>query len=507
MRNALLNKLKESAMSILPIMCIVLLLAFTLVPMSWQMIVQFLFSCVFLILGMTLFTHGADTAMLPIGEHVGGYLSKSGKMWLMLISGFIMGVIITIAEPDLTVLAQQIGCINQWVFISVVGIGVGLFMMLAILRTTFRIPLNVILAVSYGAIFVLACFVPAEFVPLSFDSGSVTTGPISVPFLMAFGLGFAAVRASKSQNGDESFGLVALGSAGPILAVMILGLFIDPSTLSGASETITQTPQDFGAIVMGFVSSLPHYLGQVALVLLPILAVFMVFQIFALKLPKQELFKILIGILFVFVGITLFFTGVNVGFLPVGNEIGFSLASSGYSWVLVPVAVLIGFVIVLAEPAVHVLTQQVEQITEGRISKKTIFFSMCIGVALSLGLCALRVLFQISIWYILVPAYIIAIVLSFIVPKIFTGIAFDSGGVATGAMATTFVLPLFMGACTALGESTMLFGFGTLAFIAVTPLLTIQILGLIVGIVNKRKQKEEAEEMVGNKRIEIVEFD
>lgn len=506
MRNAYLTKLKEAVISILPIMCIVLLLAFTLVPMSWQTIVQFLIAAVLLIFGMSLFTLGADVAMLPIGQNIGSFLSKTHKIWLMLLTGFVMGVIITIAEPDLMVLANQVPGIGNWTLIIAVGIGVGLFMMFAVMRTLFKIPLNIILAIAYVAIFILAIFVPAEFAPLSFDSGSVTTGPISVPFLMAFGLGLAAVRGSKSDS-DDSFGLVALGSAGPIMAVMILGLFIDPSTLTaGTTETVV-TADTFGGILMTFLSELPSFIGQVALVLFPILAIFLVFQIFALKLPKKQVFKIIVGILFVFVGITLFFTGVNVGFLPVGTEIGSTVAGGEHSWLLVPICCIIGLVIVLAEPAVHVLTRQVETMTDGKISSKTILFCMCIGVAISLGFCALRVLFEIPIWYIIVPAYLIAVILSFIVPKIFTGIAFDSGGVATGAMATTFVLPLIMGACASAGVDSMLYGFGTLAFIAVTPLLTIQILGLVVKIVNKKKMEQEEALIEKDARVDIVEFD
>jgi len=506
MQNALLNKFKESVFSILPIVIIVMILAFTLVPLDEVLIVQFLVASVFLILGMTLFTHGADTAMLPIGKNIGSFLSKSAKIWLMMLVGFLLGIVITVAEPDLMVLAEQVASINTWLFIAIVGIGVGLFMMLAMLRIVFKIPLNIILLISYGLIFTLSFIIPNNFVPLAFDSGSVTTGPISVPFLMAFGLGFSAVRAQSGKQDDSSFGMVALGSAGPILTVMILGLFVDPSTLAGTTETVV-TSETISDGLMLFLTSIPTYLGQVALVIAPILIIFLLFQFFALKLSKHEVFRILMGLLLVFIGITLFFTGVNVGFLPLGSSLGYQLANSNFSWLLLPVAILIGFVIVLAEPAVHVLAEQVEQITAGKINKRTIFYSMCIGVAISLGLCAVRVLCQFSIWWVLVPAYIIAIVLSFVVPKIFTGIAFDSGGVATGAMATTFVMPMFVGACGALGVDTMLYGFGTLAFIAVTPLLTIQVLGLIVGIANRKKERELADEYVGNKRIEIVEFD
>lgn len=506
MRNALLTKFKESCISILPIMCIVLLLGVTLVPMSWQIIVQFVFACILLIVGMALFTLGADNSMLPIGQNIGAFVSRSHKIWLMLLIGFLMGVIITVAEPDLSVLAGQVPGINNWLLIFAVALGVGLFMLLGVMRTIFKIPLHWILTIAYVTIFVLAIFVPAQFAPLSFDSGSVTTGPISVPFLMAFGLGLAAVRGGKTQS-DDSFGLVALGSAGPIIAVMILGLFVDPNTLTATTTEVAVAPESFGGIMLAFVNSLPEHLMQVALVLCPILVAFFIFQVTALKLPKQQVFRILIGIFCVFVGITLFFTGVSVGFLPVGNAIGSGIAGGAHSWLLIPIACVIGLVIVLAEPAVHILTKQVELLTDGKISSKTILISMCIGVAISLGFCAMRVLFQIPIWYILVPAYVVAITLSFFVPKIFTGIAFDSGGVATGAMATTFVLPLIMGACSALGVDSMLYGFGTLAYIAVTPLLTIQILGLIIKIVNKHKLAVEEATIEKDARVDIVEFD
>lgn len=506
MRNALLTKFKESCISILPIMCIVLLLGVTLVPMSWQIIVQFVFACILLIVGMALFTLGADNSMLPIGQNIGAFVSRSNKIWLTLLIGFLMGVIITVAEPDLSVLAGQVPGINNWLLIFAVALGVGLFMLLGVMRTIFKIPLHWILTIAYVTIFVLAIFVPAQFAPLSFDSGSVTTGPISVPFLMAFGLGLAAVRGGKTQS-DDSFGLVALGSAGPIIAVMILGLFVDPNTLTATTTEVAVAPENFGGIMLAFVNALPEHLMQVALVLCPILVAFFIFQVTALKLPKQQVFRILIGIFCVFVGITLFFTGVSVGFLPVGNAIGSGIAGGAHSWLLIPIACIIGLVIVLAEPAVHILTKQVELLTDGKISSKTILISMCIGVAISLGFCAMRVLFQIPIWYILVPAYVVAITLSFFVPKIFTGIAFDSGGVATGAMATTFVLPLIMGACGALGVDSMLYGFGTLAYIAVTPLLTIQILGLIIKIVNKHKLAVEEATIEKDARVDIVEFD
>ncbi len=507
MHKGYLGKLKEATISIAPIMYIVLILACTLVPMSWEVVVQFLIAVALLILGMSCFTLGADTSMIPIGESIGAFLSKTHKVWFMLLVGFLMGIVITIAEPDLMVLANQVSSINTWGLILAVGIGVGAFMILSILRILLRVPLNIVLTISYVLIFILGFFVPPQFAPIAFDSGSVTTGPISVPFLIAFGLGIASVRSDKKTNSDDSFGLVALGSAGPILAVMILGLFVDNSALNATSVSTYTDPETFNDIVQSFLAVFPNSLSEVGLVLAPILVIFLLFQIFVLHLPFKQLLRIVLGLVFVYAGIVMFFTGVNVGFLPVGNMIGCALVGGEQNWYFVPIACAIGAVIALAEPAVHVLTHQVEVLTDGRIPSKTILACVCIGVAISLGLCALRVVCQFSIWYVLVPAYVLAIILSFVVPHIFTGIAFDSGGVATGAMATTFVLPLIMGACTSLGLDTLVYGFGSLAFIAVTPLLTIQVLGLVVDIVNKKKLREEERLIEKDAKVDIVEFD
>ncbi len=505
MNNGYLSKLREATISILPIMLIVLILASFVVELSSFMILQFLIACVLLIFGMSCFTLGSDEAMIPIGENIGSFLSKTNRVWFMLFVGFLMGVVITIAEPDLLVLANLVPAISTWKVMLAVGLGVGVFMIFAILRILLRIPLNVVLLISYATIFILSFFVPPEFAPLSFDGGSVTTGPISVPFLMAFGLGLASVRGNAKADSDDSFGYVALGSAGPIIAVMILGLMVDCSTLTNTTTQNVVAPSDINGVLNSFLECLPHTLFEVGIVVLPILVIFMLFEVFLLKLPIKKVVKILLGLVFVYVGIVLFFTGVSVGFLPVGSILGEALAGS--VWLFVPVSCLLGFVIVLAEPAVHVLANQVEQLTEGRIPSKTILVCMCIGVSLSLGLCALRVVFEFSIWWVLIPAYVIALILAFVVPHIFTGIAFDSGGVATGAMATTFVLPLVLGACACVGADSMLYAFGTLAFMCVSPLITIQVLGLIVKIVNARKVKKENKLVDKDVRIEIVEFD
>ena len=501
MKKVLMEKFKESFVSILPITILVVILSLTIAPLDNLMLVQFLVACVFLMIGIALFTLGADTAMVPIGKNMGSYLSGKSKPWIMIVVCFLLGIMVTVAEPDLIVLAGQVQSVDATSFILCVSLGVGIFLVIGILRILFKIPLGVILLIAYGLIFILAFVLPAAIVPVSFDSGSVTTGPISVPFIMAFGLGLAAVRGSNSN--DDSFGLIALASAGPILCVM---LFMWISGVTGGvqvEQTITQV-NNFGDILMSYINAFPGYLKEVAIAIAPITVFFLLFQIFALKLPKHQIFKILVGLIYTLIGITIFLTGVNVGFLPAGKEIG-SIIAENYTWVLIPVCVLIGFAMIAVEPAVQVLNKQIESITGGTISRKVMFLCIAGGVSVALGLVALRVWLGFNILWVLVPAYVIVLSLTFVVPKIFTGIAFDSGGVSTGAMATTFAFPLIMGACDALGGSLLLDAFGTLAFVAVAPILTIQILGLIYKIGMKRKEAKEEKEI--SKRVEILEFD
>ena len=502
------KKILESTKAIAPIAILVLILGLTIIPLSTQCIIQYLISCIFLIIGMSLFTLGADTAMIPVGETIGAYLSKKNKILLTVLCIFALGLMITIAEPDLSVVAEQVGSLNKWVFLLTVSAGVGLAMALAALRIKYKWNLSLMLTIIYSIIFILAFFVPSSFSPLCFDSGASTTGPISVPFMLAIGVGLVAVRGNNSSQ-EDGFGVIALCSAISIGALMLLGCFTDVSNTT-AHIANGQVGENFAGILSLFGSAIPSYLSDVAVILLPIIAFFMLFQLFALRLPKQQIGRILIGFLFCYIGITLFFVGVNVGFLPVGQLIGQGIASLSYSWILIPIAIVLGAVMILAEPAVLVLAKQVEQVSQGKIKASIIKFCICAGVAISVGFCALRVLVGFPIWYFLVPCYIISITLSFIVPKVFAGIAFDSGGVATGAMGTTFVLPMMIGASVTLGLDPMSMAFGTLAFIAVTPLLTLQILGLIYKVVERRQRIAEAEkisELPSGKKIQIIEYD
>ncbi|MBQ8749994.1 MAG: DUF1538 domain-containing protein [Clostridia bacterium] len=505
MKNNLLAKFKESIFAVLPITLIVILITSTIVPISSNLIIQFTFSALVLIIGLSLFTLGADLAMLPIGQKIGAFLSKKNKVLLLLVSSFILGIIITIAEPDLSVLANQVGSINPWTLILAVSIGVGTFLMIALLRTLFKVPLKYILLISYAIIFILAIFVPSDMLALSFDAGSVTTGPISVPFIMAFGVGLAQVRSAKNENtsSDESFGMIAMSSAGPIIAVMLIGIIMNPTNLQASQTTITEA-NTIGEMLLNYFASVPHYMLEVFIILAPILVFFLFFQFFGLKLPFKEIAKILFGMIYTFIGISLFLSAVNFGFLPIGSLLGQEIMGLDYRWILVPICAVIGLFMVLAEPAVHVLNKQVEDITSGVISRKTMFIALCVGVCLSLVMVAIRVLTGISLLYFIVPLYIINFILAFIVSPVFSGIAFDSGGVTTGAMATTFVLPLAMGAVSAVGGNVFIDGFGTLALIACTPILAVLVIGLIYKIATEKNKRKASTE---HARIEIIEFE
>ena len=490
-RTIISQKVNEAFSSVLPITVIVLILCFTIVPLESGMFLAFILGALFVIVGMGLFTLGADTAMTPIGEYVGTSVMKTKKMWIILPVCFIVGVLITISEPDLQVLAGQLSkTVEPWTLILAVGVGVGVFLVIAFLKIVLKIKLSYLLIGCYTAVFVLSIFVPPAFVPLAFDSGGVTTGPMSVPFIIAIGVGVASLR---SDNGAETdgFGLTALCSVGPILAVMILGIIFQPQSIETGTEefSIINNSKD---LILVFGKAIPKYLEEVAIALAPIVAFFFLFQTIGTKLNRQTIIKILIGLLYTYVGLVLFLVGVNTGFLQVGRYLGEAIGKLSYNWIIVPIGMLIGYFVVAAEPAVHVLTKQVFELTSGAIPKKALRFSLMIGVAVSVGLAMLRILLNVDIMYFLIPGYLIALVLTFIVSDTFTAIAFDSGGVASGAMTASFLMPLALGVCSSVGGNVATQGFGVVAMVAMTPLITIQILGLIYKIKMAKLKKRQS---------------
>ena len=471
-KTILYEKLKESLSSVLPITAIVFVLCFTVVPVPTDILISFIIGAIMLILGMGLFTLGTDLAMTPIGSEVGSAITRSRKLWFIALISLVVGIIITIAEPDLQVLAEQVPNIPNMTIIITVAVGVGVFLVIAMLRIVFKIPLNYLLIGFYAAVFVVSIFVPKEFLAVAFDSGGVTTGPMTVPFIMALGVGAAAIRTDKNAEQD-SFGLVALCSIGPIISVLVLGLIFKPTGADAAySSNVLPVFEDTKALWNYFKDAIPHYLKEVVLALSPIIVFFVIFQLTSIKMKKDRLIRITIGVVYTFIGLVIFLTGVNVGFMPMGSLIGKELGMLEYNWIVVPIGMLMGYFIVAAEPAVHVLNKQVYELTNGMIPKK----------ALSVSLSMIRILTGLPIMYLLLPGYILSLVLSFFVPPMFTAIAFDSGGVASGPMTATFLLPLAMGVCSAVGGDIATDAFGIVAMVAMTPLITIQILGVMFRI-------------------------
>ena len=483
------EKLLEALQAVLPIVAIVLVLCFSIAPVSPSILLCFLLGAAMIIVGIMFFTLGAEMSMSPMGERVGAMLTKSRSVPLIIGVGFLLGFLITISEPDLQVLANQVPSIPNMTLILSVAAGVGLFLVVAFLRMLLCIALPKLLVVFYGLIFVLTAFVPKEFLSVAFDSGGVTTGPITVPFIMALGVGVAAIRSDR-HAADDSFGLVALCSIGPILAVLIPGIAFQASD-STYVPPILPNVSDSVELWQLFHEGLPTYIKEIATSLLPIIAMFGVFQLAALKLDRRTLGRIGVGLAYTYIGLVLFLAGANIGFMPAGNYLGQVLAGQSFRWLLVPIGMLIGYFIVKAEPAVYVLNKQVEEVTDGAISASTMGAALSAGVSLSVGLAMVRVLTGISILWFLIPGYAFAIGISFVVPKLYTAIAFDAGGVASGPMTATFLLPLAQGACVAVGGNIVTDAFGVVAMVAMTPLITVQLMGLMAQLKQSRARQAQ----------------
>ncbi len=484
MTKALRDKIVESLTSILPIAIIILILSLTVAPLDTGTFVLFLIGVALLIVGMGSFTLGADMSMLVIGEKIGSAMTRSRKVWLIALLSFVIGIIVTIAEPDLQILAQQVPAVAEktplgnYLLILTVAVGVGIFLMLAMLRIVFGIRLSILLLAFYIVAFVASIFVSPSFWAVAFDAGGVTTGPMTVPFIISLGVGVASLRAGKGGQ-DDSFGLVALSSVGPIIAVLMLGIIFRIEDVPYEIATLDRVENTYGVLFL-YLRGLSDHAVEVAVAICPILVFFIGFQIFSRSFHKRQVVRVIMGFVYTFVGLVVFLTGANVGFMPVGREMGMALAQLWNGALLVPVGMLIGYFVVAAEPAVHVLNKQVERMSAGAISAASMKTGLCAGVCISIGLAMMRILTGINIMWILIPGYVLALGLTFFTPPLFTGIAFDSGGVASGAMVSSFVLPLAIGACNVLNpQGIMTQAFGCVAFVALTPLISIQILGIL----------------------------
>ncbi len=485
MKSAFKDKLKESLSSILPIAELILVLAIILGVGTYQFVL-FGIGAVLLVIGLSGFNMGADMSMLVIGEKIGSVVTHSRKIWLIALISFIIGIIVTVAEPDLQILAGYVSqSINSWVLIITVAVGVGIFLTVAMLRIVLKVRLSVLLIIFYVIAFLLAfIFVDPSFWAIAYDAGGVTTGPMTVPFIMSLGGGVASIRSDK-EGKDDSFGLVALSSAGPVIAVLVLGII---SGASGIQYPAAPSPDYSGlnttAAFIQFGKGLGDYSLEVIVALAPIIVFFVIFQLATRVFNKRQIIKICVGIVITFIGLVLFLTGANVGFAPMGTLIGQELGKFADGWLLIPVGMVIGYFVVAAEPSVHVLNKQVERMSAGAIKARSMKLALSISVCCALGLAMLRVITGINIMWVLVPGYTAALVLTLFTPKLFTGIAFDSGGVASGAMVSAFVLPMAIGACgvvagDAAASAIMTDAFGCVAFVAMMPLITIQVFGIL----------------------------
>ncbi len=498
-RTLLTEKIRESLVSVLPIIAIVTVLCLFLVPMQPNLLLTFLIGALMIVVGLGLFSLGAERSMTIIGNKIGTALTKIGKLPVILLVAFALGVAVTVAEPDLQVLADTVPNIDKTVLLLAVGIGVGLFMVVCMLRILYGINLRWVLLGCYVVIFALAAFTDRDFLCIAFDSGGVTTGPMTVPFILALGVGISHVRSDRQAEAD-SFGLVSLCSIGPILSVLLLGFFSEDS--GGTAEITRVSFESTTGIGTAFLQALPVYMKEMAMAMLPIVAIFVLFQLFVFRMNTRSFGKIFVGILYTYIGLVLFLTGVNVGFSSLGAELGAALVESGKEWLLIPLAAVLGWFIISAEPAVAVLEKQIEEVSAGTIPGKAIKLSLSIAIALAMALAMLRVVTGISILWFLVPGYAIALGLSFFVPNIYTAIAFDSGGVASGPMTATFMLQFMVGVSIALGGNVLTDAFGIVAMVAMMPLLSIQ----VVGFYYQRKARKVTQELESYGDCDIIEL-
>ena len=484
--NIYTEKFKEAFSSILPITIIVIILNFTLTPLGVPLIIRFIIGAILIIIGLSVFLIGVDIAITPLGSQVGATLAKSNKMWIVVVGGLIVGFFISIAEPGLIILADQVdivtsGQISSLSILSIVSIGLALMLAMGFVRIVTNTPLYKVLTVLYILVFILALFTPIEFLTIAFDASGATTGILAVPFILALALGVSTMKKDSKASEMDSFGLVAIASVGAIMSVMILSIFSGTRDFTAKLEfNLTESKSIFGP----FIENTPGLFKEGFLTILPLLIIFLFFQKVYFKMSSRNVAKMVKGFIYAFIGLFLFLVGVNTGFMDVGGIIGYTLASYDNKSYIVVIAFILGFVTILAEPAVYVLTHQIENVTSGYVKRKAILLALSIGVGAAVALSMIRIIVPgIQLWHYLLPGYIISLSMMYFIPKLFVGIAFDAGGVATGPMTTTFILAFTQGAAEAIeGANILTDGFGMIATVAMTPIITLQILGFIFGM-------------------------
>lgn len=490
--NILSSKFREVFFAVLPVTLIVVILNFTLVPIPSNLMWQFLVGFVLVTLGLTIFLVGVDLGVTPLGMLLGPIITKWNKLWLVLIAAFVLGFIISFAEPDLIILGKQIefitsGEIASITIITVVSLGIAVLMMLGFLRLVYNIPLFIILNILYVIILILAIFTQPEFLAIAFDTSGATTGALAVPFILSLSMGLTSIKKDRKASEKDSFGLVSIVSAGAIISVMILNLIIEKQEYS---EIMKKESSESLSVAMAFINNVPGGIRDSFFAFLPLVIIFILLIIFTKAISKIEIKRIAFGFVYSIVGLGIFFIGIHTGFMDVGSIIGGYLVSMDSYVFLVGVGFILGVFTIIAEPAVHVLTQQIEEVTAGFVKKSSVLIALSIGVGFAISLSVLRIVIgEIQLWHYLLPGYIIALGLTFVVPKLFVGIAFDAGGVATGPITATFILSFINGAAYEHSTASILIdGFGMIAMVALMPIITLQILGLLYRIKSAKKE-------------------
>ena len=496
-----MHKFREVLSAVAPVVILVVILNFTLTPVPTELFFQFIIGALAIILGLAILLLGIDNGVLPFGEQMGLSFLKSNKIWYVVFVGFLLGFFVNIAEPDLQVLANEVtevmgGFIPMMVILVTVSIGTGVMLASGITRIVKSFRLNILFMFVYGAIAVLSIFASSDMMAIGFDASGATTGALTTPLVLALSLGVASLKKDSRSSEEDSFGLVGVMSTGAILGVLILNLFVK------TENVVPNLPErSVAAGILGpFAEAIPGVMLKSFIALAPIVIMLFIFQRVKFHMPKRAFLKALFGFAYAYVGLVVFLTGVNAGFMNVGNIIGNGLAAYDNKAVLVGFGFFLGLLVILVEPAVYVLTQQIEDVTNGYIKRRTVLVTLSIGVAFAVSLAMLRIAVPgIQLWHYLVPGYIIALVLSFLAPKLFVGIAFDSGGVASGPMTATFVLALSQGASDAVEHSNILIdSFGVIAMVAMTPIIALQVLGLIYRVKAKKSLESIKSEVVAN---------
>ncbi len=502
--NVLTHKFKEVSYAVLPITVLVLVLNFTYAPLEISDIIRFLIGAILVIIGLAIFLFGIDLGVTPIGNQMGSSLVKTNKLWIITIISFFLAFIICIAEPDLHIFAGQVndvtsGLISKLSLVLIVSAGVAVLFSFGLMRIVKNVPLYIILTILYGIVLVLSIFTPHEFIGIAFDASGATTGALTVPFILAMAIGVSALKKDSKASEKDSFGLVAIASAGAIISVLVMGIIYGKPQINAVADIEASYSL---SILEPYLHKLPVVAFESLLALLPLLVIFIVSQFIAFKLPKKSFVKVLIGLLYTFIGLVLFLTGVNAGFMEVGKIIGYKVALLESKAIFIITGFVLGCVTILAEPAVYVLTKSIEKVTSGYIKRKAVLVSLSIAIGFAVAFSTIRILIpEMQLWHFLLPGYLISIGMSYISPKLFVGIAFDSGGVASGPMTATFILAFTQGAAEAIETADVLLdGFGMIAMVALFPLIALQILGIIYKIKSRKGGLKDVTKLSGKKQ-------